>query len=52
MGCIAWVSNYVRAVRDEDGNILCFEGMTVDITQRKKAEEELDKYRQPYLSAL
>jgi PAS domain S-box-containing protein len=44
-GCKAWLSNYVRVVRDEDGNILCFEGMTVDITQRKKAEEELDKYR-------
>ena len=44
-GCIAWVSNYVRVVRDEVGNILRFEGMTVDITQRKKAEEELEKYR-------
>jgi PAS domain S-box-containing protein len=44
-GCKAWVSNYVRVVRDKDGNIVCFEGMAVDITQRKKAEEELDKYR-------
>jgi two-component system, sporulation sensor kinase E len=44
-GCKAWVSNYVRVVRDVDGNIICFEGMAVDITQRKKAEEELDKYR-------
>lgn len=44
-GSKAWMANYVRVVRDESGNITCFEGMVVDITKRKKAEEELNKYR-------
>lgn len=44
-GSKAWMANYVRVVRDDSGNIACFEGMVVDITKRKKAEEELNKYR-------
>lgn len=44
-GSKAWMANYVRVVRDDSGNIACFEGMVVDITKRKNAEEELNKYR-------
>jgi PAS domain S-box-containing protein len=40
-GSTGWVSNNVRAVRDRDGNITHFEGVAEDITERKRAEEEL-----------
>jgi len=45
-GSKIWISNYVRVVRNNDGNIIYFEGMVKDITQRKKAIEELNEYRQ------
>jgi PAS domain S-box-containing protein len=48
-GNIIWVSNNARAVRDNDGNILHYEGLVQDITERKKMEEALraseEKYR-------
>jgi len=44
-GGTKWVSNNVRAVRDESGNILCFEGFIQDITPQKRAEEELKNHR-------
>jgi PAS domain S-box-containing protein len=36
-----WVSINARSVRDEEGNILYYEGSTVDVTERKRAEEEI-----------
>lgn len=36
-----WISEYVRAVRDDAGGLLYYEGTVVDITQRKVAEERL-----------
>ncbi len=36
-----WVNENVRAVRDESGNTLYYEGSMEDITQRKRAEIEL-----------
>jgi PAS domain S-box-containing protein len=36
-----WVSINARSVRDEEGKILYYEGSTVDITERKRAEEEI-----------
>ncbi|MEN6491861.1 MAG: PAS domain S-box protein, partial [Rectinema sp.] len=36
-----WMSINLHAVRDEAGNILCFEGTIIDITERKKAEAAL-----------
>jgi PAS domain S-box-containing protein len=36
-----WVSINARSVRDEAGRILYYEGSTVEITARKRAEEEI-----------
>ncbi|PZO42724.1 MAG: histidine kinase [Pseudanabaena frigida] len=39
-GTKIWISENVRAVRDENKNLIGFEGTVQDITQRKRAEEE------------
>ncbi|MCP4347325.1 MAG: response regulator [Desulfobacterales bacterium] len=47
-GTTIWVSVYSRAVRDGDGNLLHFEGLIVDITERlekEKAEREREIIR-------
>jgi PAS domain S-box-containing protein len=36
-----WLSESVRAVRDENRKLLYYEGITEDITERKRAEETL-----------
>ncbi len=41
-----WVSLHARAVRDLDGNLCFVEGFAIDITDRKRAEEELNKHRE------
>jgi PAS domain S-box-containing protein len=45
-GSRCWVSIYCKAVRDERGNILYYEGTTEDISARKRLEEELAAYRE------
>ena len=40
-GSIVWLSDSARMVRDEQGELLCYEGFIQDITARKQAEEEL-----------
>jgi PAS domain S-box-containing protein len=40
-GSVLWVSMNSRVVRDEAGKILYYEGLTEDITPRKKSEEKL-----------
>jgi PAS domain S-box-containing protein len=40
-GSVIWVSVNARAVRDASGEIVGFEGTLEDITERKRAEEEL-----------
>jgi len=40
-----WASMNVRAVRDITGTILYYETTSQNITKRKRAEEELNKYR-------
>ncbi|WP_242056832.1 MULTISPECIES: PAS domain S-box protein [Oscillatoriales] len=45
-GSIVWVEQDTRAVRDSNGNVLYYEGMIQDITQRKRQEEELKRQLQ------
>lgn len=40
-GSIMWVSEEVRAVCDDQGTVIRYEGTIADITQRKRAEELL-----------
>ena len=42
-GKIVWVRDIARAVRDNDGHVLHYEGMWEDSSQRKQSEEELRK---------
>ncbi|MBE0427664.1 MAG: response regulator [Nitrospirae bacterium] len=41
-----WVSENARAVRDSSGRLLYYEGIVEDITERKRAEEELKNSRE------
>jgi len=40
-GSIIWISENARAVRDDKGTLLYYEGFVTDITQRKLAEESM-----------
>lgn len=40
-GSIIWISENVRAVRDEQHRLLYYEGTVEDITERKRGEEQL-----------
>src|SRR5215475_7420068 len=42
-GQIIWITETARAVRDASGTLLYYEGTVEDITERKRAEEELQK---------
>jgi PAS domain S-box-containing protein len=50
-GRIIWVKDSARAVRDEHGRILYYEGILEDITERKQTEEALRR-RDAILEAL
>jgi PAS domain S-box-containing protein len=45
-GEVIWINDTARAVRDQTGNVLYFEGSMEDITQRKEAEAELKRYQE------
>jgi PAS domain S-box-containing protein len=45
-GTVIWVKDTARAVKDEQGQVLYYEGSMEDITGRKRAEAELRKYRE------
>jgi PAS domain S-box-containing protein len=51
-GTVIWVRDTCRAVRDGDGQVTCYEGSLEDITERKHAEEALDRQRGLYESLL
>jgi len=51
-GSIIWVSISARAVRDEEGNMLYYEGFLQDVTGQKKAEEEKERLIQALQEAL
>jgi PAS domain S-box-containing protein len=50
-GSIIWISENARAVRDPEGKLLYYEGTVEDVTDRKKAEEELEKVHKQLLEA-
>ncbi|MDG2616246.1 PAS domain S-box protein [Thermoleptolyngbya sichuanensis XZ-Cy5] len=43
-GTMIWVEESTRAVRDPQGNILYYEGIVQDITERKRWEEEIRRH--------
>ena len=51
-GSLHWVSNTSRAVHDEHGTILYYEGTIEDITSRKSAEESVKQLKQTLLGTL
>lgn len=40
-GEIVWTETQMKAVRNEDGNVINLTGITIDVTERKRAEEAL-----------
>ncbi len=51
-GARVWFSLNARVVRDADGNVLCYEGIGNDITERKRAEEALVAAHQQLLDII
>ncbi len=45
-GSVIWVNDTARAIKDERGQVLYYEGSLEDITERKQAEQELRKYQE------
>jgi len=43
-----WISMNIHAVRDEQGGLRYYEGTCIDITERKRAEEELRRSEERY----
>jgi diguanylate cyclase (GGDEF)-like protein/PAS domain S-box-containing protein len=42
-GCVIWVQDTTQAVKDEHGQIVCYEGSLQDVTERKLAEATLER---------
>lgn len=40
-GCIRWVHERGRGVKDDNGNVIYIDGLIMDITDRKRVEEQL-----------
>jgi PAS domain S-box-containing protein len=51
-GSAIWISTDARAVRDADGKALYYEGLTQDITEKKKTQEMLHRDRETFLTIL
>jgi PAS domain S-box-containing protein len=50
-GTVIWLTDTARAVKDEQGRVLYYEGSLEDITERKKFEEEIRRQKD-YFEAL
>ena len=44
-GGIIWVSENVRSIVGDDGEIICFEGSVQNITHRRRTQDELRRHR-------
>ncbi len=42
-GDIRWISEHTNVKRDDDGSVRNFEGIVIDVSERKRAEEELQR---------
>ncbi len=51
-GTVFWASRNARLVRDGQGSILCYQGFTTDITERKLAEEKARNSEKRYREIL
>jgi diguanylate cyclase (GGDEF)-like protein/PAS domain S-box-containing protein len=51
-GVVIWLSINARAVKDEAGKTLCYEGIVEDITLRKNAEQRLMESEERYRTAI
>ena len=47
-GSTIWLENVVRGIRDETGDVIGLHGVSRDITERKRAEQELIKSEAKY----
>ena len=45
-GSVIWISEHARAVRDDSGTVIYYEGTVADISERKNREAELAKLQQ------
>jgi len=43
-----WVRDYPRAVKDENGKVLYFDGILADVSDRRRAQEALERSEQDY----
>ena len=50
-GTVIWISEHARTVRDADGSVLYYEGVVVDITDRKKQEAEVERLHKELVDA-
>ncbi len=51
-GCIRWIQNIARVRRDDTGNAIGLIGIALDITDRKRIEEELRLSHERFRTAL
>jgi diguanylate cyclase (GGDEF)-like protein/PAS domain S-box-containing protein len=42
-GTVIWVADTTQAIKDDGGQIICYEGSLEDVTERKLAEEALER---------
>lgn len=50
-GKVLWIKDSARAIRDEQGQVICYEGEIEDITERKRLEEAKRRLAQRTLEA-
>ena len=51
-GSYRWFENHISAIRDDAGGLVAFEGMLVDVTERKKAEDQFNFVNTLFVAAV